>query len=517
MGGRYPPVKDVPALTDVEGIGRILFESGEVGIVTVGLDGGVIRANPVTLKILGSPSEEVTRMFNLFELPTLPVRIRNLVKQSVVSGESLDISVDYTSMHGRKSQFRLKSLPVRSEGELVGAVCQLMDISELRAAEERVRRTSKMESLVLMASALAHDLNNVFTTLVGYASMLSQGGLDDRRRAQALTMITKAAESGARLVDQLHSFTSERRAQTTACLFDAAFEQAIGLFRYGLPEGIELQTQNLGEAVRVRGSIPKIEQVLLNLALNARDAVEEKGGGRVLLQARRVDVPPHSVLIANTPATEGYVRVRVEDNGVGIAADSLQKVFDPFFTTKAPGKGTGMGLSSVWGILKELGGTLRVESTPNVGTVFDVFFPISSRSVPVESTELPVAASLLGEGQRILVVEPDTALRDLLVLVLLRNGYKALAADGPGQALELLHTSPLELNGGIIECGDNASDWKPLMQAWEKAALPAVCLVGRSQDRASGSRMASLGKPFTPQQLLEQLAMLFVQMGSVGR
>lgn len=488
-------------------LGALLFERGETGVVSIDSSGQVLRANAAMLRLLGSPGEATTLLFNVFELPTIPPALRKECRESLVSGRVHEAQFEYTSMHGKRTHVRMVSIPVMFEEQFIGGCIQLFDVSASKAAEDQLRRTSKMESLSLLASSLAHDLNNVFTALVGYSSLLRKpGGLPPSRHAHALEMIEKASGSGARLVENLLSFTSERTAHLPTCSFGDACRQAVALFSCGLPPEIQVECRFEAPDVRIRGSANKIEHLIINLALNARDAILPRPGA-VRFTSRLVDTYPPDCLLRVT-ARGRFVELVVEDTGSGIRPENVPRIFDPYFSTKAPGRGTGLGLSSVWGILKELGGTIRVSSTQGVGTLFSVYLPLATEEDDGTHAELPPFGEAFGRGQRVLLVESDSDLGTLLVWVLLRNGYKVLHCASTLQAEGILQNSVHGIDGVVAEDQGLGSSCERFQQKVAASGLPMLRLTSRPAPLDARSP-ATLQKPFRPEQLLDAVSNLF--------
>jgi two-component system cell cycle sensor histidine kinase/response regulator CckA len=495
------------SLKDIDVIGKALFESSDVGIFTVGPDGRVLRANQAMLRLLGSPNEETTALFNVLTLPTIPESGRRVFRKALTDGKPAEISLDYVSMHGRRTHLRLSMLPVVGPTGVKGIVCQAFDIASLRRAEEHMRRSSKLESLMLLAGSLAHDLNNVFTSLVGYSSLLrSNRNMPEDRRLRSLETIEQAAASGARLVEQMLSFTSERRAHTSACVFSTAVSQAISLFSYGLDKNIVLTVENPFAQEVVRGSPNKTEQMLLNVLLNARDAIG-KAQGSITVKASRVDAPTQDALLEPVPAPLGFVDLAVADTGCGISPENLTRVFDPYFTTKSVGRGTGLGLSSVWGILKEIGGSVVVDSVVGKGTTFHLYLPLATESEIAAVERAPVVHCLVGRGERILLVESEASVRDLLVWLLLNNGYKALAAESCAEAHEILSSGATPVD--LIAVAEDIVDAR-MMEACSRildGGMPLLALSATMRQILPASpSMERLKKPFSPEQFLEAVA-----------
>ncbi len=500
-------------LKDAEAIGLRLFQDGSVGVISFDRTGKVVRANAAIVRQLGSPDEKTTTLFNLLTLPTMPERVRQRIRQLLETGKGGEpVDFDYVSMHGKRTSMRAYFHPVFDGGEVVGGVGEIFDISELRLAEEQLRRTSKMESLSLLAGSLSHDLNNIFTTLLGFSSLVGQddhAGADKRRKA--LDTMHSAAQSGARLVEQLLSFTSERLADTSSCVLDSAFRQATSLFSYGLAHNIAFSTEFRMAEERVAGSGTKIEQVLLNILLNSRDAIGMKPG-TILATVDRAQTAPSDAFPHQTTPPSGYAHVTITDSGCGIPPENLSRVFDPYFTTKPPGRGTGLGLSSVWGILREVGGCARIQSTVGVGTTFEVYLPVvAGRDAAAPRDKAPVVFSRVGSGQRILLVENHPDLRELLTWVLLKNNYKALAAESGGQAADFLKDVGDTVSAVVID-GDLAMDQQARVdEALADGRLPVLYLVGEPRQLRFAPGRLAVRKPFSPAAFLDALARLLSQ------
>ncbi len=502
--------KQQASLTALDKIGQAIFERGSVGVFTIDSSGQVLRANPRMLKLLGSPDEQTSTLFSVFRLPTIPEDLKKEFRTMLEKGIPVEFETDYTSMHGKKSAILVSGLPVKDEADqVIGAICQVFDISRAREAENQLQRTAKMESLVLLASSLAHDLNNVFTSLLGYSALLQEGDdLPPSRSRRALGMVKRAAESGANLVGQMLRFTSERRAQASSCLFRDAFEQAVSLYSHSLPRHIELESDGADREVRVRGNQTKIEQIILNLAINSSEAIGESQG-KVTLSWRQVAAPSPSATPQVTIRPGGFVAVSVADDGSGISQEDLGKIFDPYFSTKIGARSSGLGLSSVWGILKELGGSIEVESTVGEGTCFTVYLPIAGPSDLAARDRAPVVRGAIGTGQRVLVVEEDEGIGELLVWVLLKNGYKAVTAKDEEEAGQVLKSGTPKVDAMIMDQDLFVAFQKGHVAADESLARPTLCFTSGSVTPAECACASALPKPFTPEQFLEALAALF--------
>lgn len=497
-------------LVEASLLGAELFERGDIGVFTFDLEGNVLRANPAMVRLLGSPDEKTTQLFNIFTLPTVPRRIKeNTIRPSLADGEIRTVEFEYVSMHGKRADYRATFLPFREHGVITGCICQVVDISDLRQATDQLRRTSKMASLSLLAGSLAHDLNNIFTTLLGFASILEveEETFDAEKQARALGFMRKAATSGGKLVEQLLGFTSERQSADSCCALDRSLRQAVTLFSYGVPQEVDVSLESDLQDVWVVGSGTKFEQVILNVLLNARDAIGKRRGRIKITTELHPESPEGISPRVNSPA-EGFVKIVVEDTGSGMSPEVVSRVFDPYFTTKEQGRGTGLGLSSVWGILKEIGGGARVISKEGEGTRFEFFVPVADRRIVPAEERAPVVGSYKGNGERVLIVESAPEIRELLVWVLLKNGYKAIAAESCAGASDILHSAAETIQCVVFETDLPAAESEELLLMLADMEMPTLHVTGIARPLPRTSFTLGLRKPFTPGRFLMALSRL---------
>ncbi len=236
-----------------------------------------------------------------------------------------------------------------------------VDVTRQLEAEEQLRRSQRMEALGTLAGGIAHDFGNLLTAIQGSAQLLEEDGDDPKQRQHHADVITRAARRGADLVKQLMGFARAEPATLESVDIHELLGELRQMLERTLPSTIDLQIDLSAASHCIRGDGGQIIQILLNLALNARDAMPS--GGR---------------LSFHTQNLEGQIRIAVQDTGAGMNPELLRKIFEPFFTTKAPGKGTGMGLAMTYALVRSHGGQIRVESEPGQGTTFHLSFPLST-------------------------------------------------------------------------------------------------------------------------------------------
>ena len=310
------------------------------------------------------------------------------------------------------------------------------EIQERLQAERQLRHAQKMEAVGQLAAGVAHDFNNILTVVHGHSSMLLMRLGEEGPHARSLSEIRHSAERAANVVRQLLMFSRKQILQFRNVDLGDVIRSVSGMLRQLVGEHVMLETKCEKRLPPVFADRGMIEQVVVNLTLNARDAMPR--GGQITISCTAVNLTPESVRADSDGRPGQFVRLDVSDTGCGIDAEGLTHLFEPFYTTKEAGKGTGLGLATVFGIVKQHQGWIEVESEVNAGSVFRMYFPVSSQSVqkPSDHQELPRQTT---GTETILLAEDEPSLREMVQEVLKLQGYKVLtAASGPA-ALEVWH------------------------------------------------------------------------------
>jgi signal transduction histidine kinase len=308
-------------------------------------------------------------------------------------------------------------------------------IAERRQVEAALQQAQKMEVIGQMTGGVAHDFNNLLTAVLGNLELATRRGKDDNIR-RYLEGATQAAQRGAKITSQLLAFSRSQRLQTEPIDLNAIVTEMGDLLFRTIGATVRIETileRNLWQAT---ADPSQIESVILNLAVNARDAMHD--GGRLTITTANVSHNDTSKPAELAP--EDYVCVSVTDTGTGMTEEVLSKAFEPFFTTKPVGSGTGLGLSQVYGIIKQSGGTVAIDTQVGKGTTVRVYLPRTKSAPVIRSQEAPQNAPLRGHEARILVVDDDKDVRRLAVSCLERLGYEVLSADGGQEAIRLAAT-----------------------------------------------------------------------------
>ncbi|MGE5236198.1 MAG: PAS domain S-box protein [Acidobacteriota bacterium] len=324
--------------------------------------------------------------------------------------------------------------PVR----LVGA---MTDITERKRLEERLRIAQKMEAVGHLGGGIAHDFNNLLTAIIGSCELLQRrGNLDADGRAE-LGTIHRTASRAAELTKGLLAFASRQVLEPIDLDLNEMVRQDLPILRRLIPENIGIRHVASGDLGTVHADPSQLEQVLVNLCVNARDAMPN--GGMITVETRNAVLSAADLASSPWASPGRYVALAISDTGLGMSEEVMSHVFEPFFTTKEQGRGTGLGLATMYGIVKQHGGAVRVESAPGTRTSFTVFLPLVERR-PVEMTAKP-SLPVVGGKERILVVEDEPEVRRVLVEVLSGLGYGVAEASDGLDALDELETAPVDL------------------------------------------------------------------------
>jgi two-component system, cell cycle sensor histidine kinase and response regulator CckA len=377
-------------------------------------------------------------------------------------------------------------------------LCIASDVTDREALEQRLLQSEKMESVGRLAGGIAHDFNNLLTAILGYTELLLANHETGDPDHADLEEIQKAGLRAAALTQQLLAYSRKQMLSPKKVDINQTVAGLRGMLTRLIREDITLTCVPSSEPSVVRIDPTQLEQVIVNLVLNARDALP--GGGAIELEVARVKASDVELPSDLTMHVDEYVRLRVMDNGVGIPAEAKPHLFEPFFTTKAIGKGTGLGLASVYGIVRQSNGFISVESDPGVRTAFTMHFPAVASADPVQQDAAEVPEP--GGQETILLVEDEDAVRVIVAAVLRRQGYSVLEASSPGVAVELFeqHGPSIELLlTDVVMPGMNGPSLAQRLVA-TRPSLRILFMSGyadvSSPLDAAGPNVSFLSKPF---------------------
>jgi PAS domain S-box-containing protein len=418
---------------------RAVIETSPLAIYTLDRERRVKSWNPAAERIFGWSKQDILDS----PLPTIHPddwtetmeQFRRLMRGETLAGSE----ARRQRKDGKVIQVNIWTASLRGPlGEVTGVVAVVADITDQQRLEEQLRLSQRMEAVGRLAGGIAHDFNNLLTAIAGNTDLvlLSMDRGDTRRND--LEEVARAAQRAAGLTKQLLAVSRRQMLQPTALDLNEMVTDVEKLLRRTIPESIDLQIE-LNTVASVRADRGQLEQVMLNLAINAGDAMPD--GGTLKLSTSTVNLDGSASGGRAQMPRGGYVRLAMSDTGVGIPREIQTRIFEPFFTTKGRDKGTGLGLAIVYGIVKQSGGFIWVESDVGRGTTVEVFLPVVDEPA-IADVKMPPRIPMHRGSQTILLAEDDAAVRRFARDVLKNHGYKVLDAGDGDEALEIARQYP---------------------------------------------------------------------------
>jgi PAS domain S-box-containing protein len=500
-----------------EALGRFetIFEGAPIGIGLLSLDGRLQTTNSAMRDITGRSAEELAKRSTLSY--TVPEDRDELVRlfTAMVEGEHDSYRHDLRlfAKDGEVVWVDAATALLRdADGKPQAAVSMAQNITGKRAAEEQLRQSQKIEAIGHLTAGIAHDFNNLLLGVLGYSELARAEVRADSQAAEYLRRVESTSQRAVTLTSQLLAFGRRQSLDPRLLELNTLVTETVAMLRSVLGEQIELVIALDPGVEAVRADAVQMQQVLINLALNARDAMPD--GGKLTIRTSNDEVVDGD--LRRHELEEGrYVVLSVEDEGSGMTQEIRDQIFDPFFTTKDVGKGTGLGLSSAYGIVKQSGGHIEVATELHAGTTFRTYLPAFSGSQPPEAPleeepqelqDLPGEAPR-GPRRRILVVEDEEVVREMLARTLERLGYLVETAEDPSVALPVLRERgddfALVISDMVMprmtgtEFALSVAEWMP--------ELPFVFMSGYTEDvipqPGSSTAGSFLHKPFGSQAL----------------
>ena len=423
-------------LVEGEELFRLITENAADMIAVVDANGERLYNSPSYQRVLGYSPEELRDTSSFEQVhPDDRELVKAAAKEAISAGTGRRI--EYRMRHkegGWRTLESTASTIIDGEGRVEKLVIVNRDISTRRRLEEQLRQAQKMEAVGRLSGGIAHDFNNLLGIIIGYGEILDEELDPAHPLRESVGEVLKAGRQAASLTRQLLAFSRQQVLAPKVLDLSVVISEVEKMLGRLIGEDIELSTISEPELGRVKTDQGQIEQVILNLAVNARDAMPH--GGKLIIETSNVEVDEVFAQQSPYPIEIGsYVCLAVRDTGVGMNAATQAQIFEPFFTTKEKGKGTGLGLSMVYGVVKQSGGYITVNSELGAGTTFKIYLPRVDAPLEREHAGASVPTSLQGT-ETILLVEDETGLRTLTCALLARCGYKVLAAQNATEALE---------------------------------------------------------------------------------
>jgi len=416
------------------------------GVLITERSGRIIWVNPAFTAITGYSAEEIAGAHpRILKSGKHPREFYKQMWETILAGQ-----VWHGEMMNRRKDGSLYTedqtiTPIRDEqNEITHFVAIKQDVSENRLLAQQLQQAQKMESVGRLAGGVAHDFNNMLGVIIGYSELLEEQVAGNEDFSRKTREIKNAGHRAAALTRQLLAFSRQQVFETTVLNLNEIVSETGRMLHRIIGDDIEIIMELHPELGAVQADSGQIQQVIMNLATNARDAMPR--GGKLCIETANADLD-ESFASSHNPTVPGpYVKLSVSDTGTGMDDETKSHIFEPFFTTKEIGKGTGLGMATVFGVVKQSGGYIWVESSPGNGTRFDIYFPkIQHPGTPSKKLEMAVNAQWGSET--ILLAEDSEPFRELTKQLLESKGYTVLAASGGAEALsaEEGHSGPIHL------------------------------------------------------------------------
>jgi two-component system, cell cycle sensor histidine kinase and response regulator CckA len=428
---------------------RALAESSNDGIAII-QDGMHLYANPAYQRITGFDAEQLgTIPFAHLVDTTNPHTDLNRI-QALLKGEtaSQQFKVRLLGSNSRKVELEITSSAITYNGK-DAVIISARDQTARIELERQLQHAQKMEAIGTLAGGIAHDFRNIVQSVIGFTELLLSRKPEEHPDRTKLEYILQSAQRANQLTYQLLAFSRKIDSELQCVDLNQVVERMVGLLRSTLPKRIEIHTELSADLPAIGADPAQVEQIIMNLCINARDAMPD--GGRLTLTTRDtvMDEIYCKQHLGTVPGR--YLCLAITDTGCGMDAYTLEHIFEPFFTTKEIGKGTGLGLAIVYGIVKNHGGYILCNSSPERGTSFDVFFPVAQAAYPVQAAEAPTQETIGGGTETLLLVDDEELILEVYREVFEQYGYTVLTASRGEEAIEILQARPGTVDLAILD------------------------------------------------------------------
>ncbi len=485
---------------------RELVENALYGIYRATPAGQLLDANPALVEMLGYDSKsELLHQSVATGLYPDPVVRAQILRQFRDSGRLTGAEVEWKRKDGAIITVRLSGRAIfNAHGRPEEIEVFVEDVTQRRALEKHLRQLQKFEAIGQLAGGIAHDFNNVMGAIMGWAELGRDQSPPDNALHNHFCKIREQTERATGLTRQLLAFARRQLLEPRNLNLNQIVTETLGLLEKVIGKDIEMKAALAPDLHAARADPTQIEQVVMNLCLNARDAMPR--GGRMTVETENAELGEDYYRNHSYARPGRYVRLTVSDTGQGMDAATLEHIFDPFFTTKEPGKGTGLGLATVYGVVKQHGGFLHVYSEPGQGTAFHIYLPAATEPIPEAEKKARLENEpVRGGSETILVAEDHDGVREMARMTLESFGYRLLLARDGTEALELFHAHHQAIALALLDVimpklgGPEAY----LRMCAERPGLPVVFTTGYSAEAAPlGALLAEgavvLQKPYSP-------------------
>jgi PAS domain S-box-containing protein len=428
------------ALRESEEKYRELVENASYGIYRANWEGNFLDVNPALVAMLGYSSKAglLARNLNtdIYENPADRALFLDMVGRR---GRVDSAEANWKRKDGKTISVRISGAQIRGkDGQVSHFEVIVEDITQRRSLEEQLRQAQKMEAVGLLAGGISHDFNNHLSVILGNADLLLEK-IPSGKLQHYAEEIKKATQRATQLTRQLLAFSRKQVLQPALLDLNTVVGDVVKILRHLIREDVQIVIEAETNLASIRADQGQVEQILMNLANNSRDAMPN--GGKFTVHMENAELGPDDVARYPYVRPGRYVRLSVSDTGEGMSEEVRSRAFEPFFTTKPRGRGTGLGLATVYGIVKQSGGYVWVSSAPGKGATFDIYLPRVDEAAPPLAAGLEVQSECPKGTETILVLEDEESLREVICECLTAGGYSVLSAGRGGWAIELAQQS----------------------------------------------------------------------------
>jgi PAS domain S-box-containing protein len=481
---------------------RSLFENANDGIVIMDKNGIILSINQKACEIHGFDKGALLGVnVGLLETEENKQMFKTR-KERILNGESMLFETEHYRKDGSRVSLEISAKAIGVEGTLLIQSFH-RDITDRKRLQEQLFQSQKMESIGALAGGIAHDFNNILSAILGHAELLHEFGNLDAAAKQKVKVIENSSRKAGQMISKLLSFARKGTFESVPISLNDVIRDTTDLLeRMMSKKNVALKLEIDENIPPISGDSNQLEQVLMNLVVNSMDAMPE--GGTITITTFLANLERDASTVHPLLSPGKYVVMKVSDSGTGIPDRIRDKIFDPFFTTKQTGKGTGLGLAMVYGIVKEHGGVINLESQPGEGTTFEIYLPVTDKVVP--RVDRIALYSVTGR-EKVLVVDDEEDILRFIKDVLEAQGYRVLTADNPVYALEIFRKVGEDIDLVITDIIMPLVNGRELVRQI-KAIKPAVKTVAISGYETSGAGRkdrdvdAYIRKPFESVYLL---------------
>ncbi len=487
-----------------------IVESSDDAFIGTDIDGHILSWNPGAERLYGYVQSEVMgKKTEFMTAPGEPIDVNAIFHETTTAGVTAHFEITRLRKDGRRVLVSVSVSPIRDkDGKIIGAAGISRDVTEHRRLEDEFRQAQKMEAIGRLAGGIAHDFNNILTAISANAELAMEDLTPDHPVREDLAEIRRAGTRAAALTRQLLAFSRKQVLQPQTINLNKIVLSVEEMLRRVIGEDVTLVPELIPNLAFVRADPTQLEQVLMNLAVNARDAMPQ--GGRLTISTQNVECTDE--IRPEDLAAGPYVMLEVADTGVGMDEKTRARIFEPFFTTKEPGKGTGLGLSTVYGIVRQSGGFITLDSERDKGTSFKLYLPRAEDDGGKQGIVSGEHSQVKGGTETLLLVEDEASVRTPLKRALERLGYNVLTASNGIEAMGIARTSEIKIHMlvsdvvmpgmGGRELADNLRTLNP--------TLPVLFMSGHSDEAVASHGTLAVGasfiaKPFAIQTMVRRI------------